>query len=187
VGVVAVGGYCGRKWSLERAWSLQIVFAADGSSTDLLSAAALRGACSLAQEVRTQKLPSPGLCGYRYDSDPSPSSYTEACCPDRSLGNIAARMGGKASCDLIDDADAASLKAHLEACAPLYHAGTLTLLSGETWAGAADYDTSFVDPSSCNYGNFAYDALNALLDREYLNPAYGRSLPPRYVKTMVPA
>ena len=124
--------------------------------------------------------------GCRHDADPDPYVVRAECCPDRSLGNLAAALGGKTACDQLDDSDAAAFKAKLEACAPLYHAGTLAPLPGKLHPREVGYDASFLDPSSCNYGNFAFDAFNALLDKEYLNPAYERTLP-RYAKIEVRA
>ncbi|KAL1515741.1 hypothetical protein AB1Y20_002357 [Prymnesium parvum] len=158
--------YCSS--SVFTAWALQIVFEGDSSSADLLSATALRGTCELMGRLRSRFLSS-STCSWTGNSG--------GCCPDRSLGNIAALLGGKPSCADVNDADADALKAKLEVCAPAYHNGTLRRLD--------QWDPAINEPSGCGYGNYVYDALNALIDKEYLHPAHAR-VTPRYVKTMVP-
>jgi hypothetical protein len=122
------------------------------STSDLLSAASMIAVCELTNQISTSYTVDPHECGPRMYEAPD-----QPCCPSRTLGNYAAAYANK-DCASLTEADALDFRATLERCAPSYYDGTLVLIECSNGC-----PSSIFDPTSCEYGNFVYDSLNALV------------------------
>lgn len=166
-------------WQLSnggRGWPIQLVFERAGDSSDLLSAASLRGQCELAREAEVRMLASGSWCHPH-------NGMTGQCCGVRSLGSYAARLAGKSDCASLDDSDAASFVGVLNQCKARYASGGL------------QYESKSWDPSQalagdvCTRLNAVFDSFNALIDRESVEAfasASAGTFRPRYTKVMLP-
>ena len=152
---------CSARSQLEHVWGVQLVFEREHSSTDLLSAASLRGMCELSEQVAAQiSHLSPGQpsCAQRVG---------RTCCGVRSIGTYAAAIAGHATCSQLTEPDAQHFRALLDNCTVDFSAGRLSYAS--TLAGA------------CYQLHAVFDSFNALLDVGFL-----RTRQAKYVKLMLP-
>ena len=155
--------------AVDHAWGLQLVFEPVTPGVNLLGSAALRGLCAIADDISKR-------IGEQCHPRLPLKNGSESCCPPRSLGHLASMLAGKPCAHLLDG-DAARFAKRLERCAPAFHAGEL---SPRLSARAVE------NSSSCQYGNLVYDALNALIDKQFLDPLSPTHTRPRLVKINMP-